>query len=378
MLRRPVHTASQVNDLISMPLDDKIAYSLVVIQRWYDHWDGKVFVAFSGGKDSTILLHLVRTLFPDVKGVFSNTGLEYPEIMAFAKSHDNVDVVAPVKKFNKVLEQDGFPITNKKQAGLIGKMQNPTKRNFASRRLALIGYATSKEEWNMASKISKKWLHLAFSDIKVTNSCCDYLKKDPMLAWKQLNPLFKPFVGMMFGEGNSRDLALKVRSCNVFDNKDPTSIPLKFWTDKDVYEYADRFGVEICSVYKDYDLDRTGCTFCAYGAEQEDPDNNRFTKLRESHPKQFDYFINKLGMSKALDYAGINYGQDAEHEKPVIPSYECCSCAGKNALSDIGFITEREWTEEESATNSALSGMDIYCSSCAEFLGMPLKARAIA
>ena len=370
-LRKPVHTSAQVNELIAMSLDDKIAYSLVVIKRWYDHWNGNVFVAFSGGKDSTILLHLVRTIFPDVKGVLSNTGLEYPEIMAFAKSHHNVDVVTPVKKFNKVLEEDGFPITNKKQAGLIGKLQNPTKRNFASRRLALIGYATSKEEWNMASKISKKWLHLAFSDIKVTNSCCDYLKKDPMLAWKQLNPLFKPFVGMMFGEGNTRDLALKVRNCNVFDNKDPSSIPLKFWTDKDVYEYADRFGVEICSVYKDYELDRTGCTFCAYGAEQEDAENNRFTKLKKSHPKQFNYFINKLGMSKALDYAGINYGQDAEHEMPLIPSCNCACCGVGFPVSEIGFITEREWTPSEEKNKTPMAGMNVFCIKCAINLGHP-------
>ena len=42
---------------------------------------GAVFVSFSGGKDSTVLLKLVRELYPDVKAVFCDTGLEYPEVM---------------------------------------------------------------------------------------------------------------------------------------------------------------------------------------------------------------------------------------------------------------------------------------------------------
>lgn len=377
-LRKPVHTKEEVEQMMSLPLNSKIFYAKMVIEHWYEHWSGKVFVAFSGGKDSTVLLHLVRSMYPDVKAVFSNTGLEYPEIMEFAKSHANVEVVAPKKKFNRVLQEDGFPITNKKQARIIGKLQNPTKKNFNSRRLALTGYAASRNEYNLNSRVSKKWIHLAFSDVRVTDACCDYLKKDPMAEWKKANPEYKPFVGMMMGEGRTRDLSLGLRRCNVFEGRDPSSVPLKFWTDADVYAYAEQFGVEICSVYKDYDLKRTGCTFCAYGAEMEDPNNNRFTKLKESHPKQFNAFINKMGMAKALDYAGINYGQEPQYEKPKVPSYQCDKCGMPHMVYDIGFITEREWTQAEEESPNPLAGMNLYCPRCAELLGLPVSRERFA
>ena len=157
----------------------------------------------------------------------------------------------------------------------------------------------------------------------------------------------------------------------MFDSGDPTSVPLKFWNDKDVYKYAELYDVEICSVYKDYNLKRTGCTFCAYGAEMEDVNNNRFTKLRKSHPKQFNVFIHKFGMSKALDYAGINYGEEPTHAKPEMPTYICVDCGVTNPMSKIGFITEREWTSVEIESKIPISGMNIFCECCANELDLP-------
>ncbi len=70
-----VHDAKRLEELRALPLERKIQISQARIIEWYRHFNGKVVVSFSGGKDSTVLLHMVRSIFPDVKAVFSNTGL---------------------------------------------------------------------------------------------------------------------------------------------------------------------------------------------------------------------------------------------------------------------------------------------------------------
>ena len=64
----------------ALPLEAKIIASKQRIKEWYEYWNGDVYVSFSGGKDSTVLLDLVRRVYPDVPAVFSDTGLEFPEI----------------------------------------------------------------------------------------------------------------------------------------------------------------------------------------------------------------------------------------------------------------------------------------------------------
>lgn len=114
-----VHDAKRLAELTALPLGRKIQISQTRIIEWYTHYKGNVCVAFSGGKDSTVLLHLVRTMFPDVKAVFSNTGLEYPEIRQFATSFPDVDVVSPSMRFDQVVSTYGYPIIGKEVAEAI-------------------------------------------------------------------------------------------------------------------------------------------------------------------------------------------------------------------------------------------------------------------
>ena len=112
------------------PLDLKVDMSLNRIKYWYKQYAGNVYIAFSGGKDSTVLLHLVRSLFPEVPAVFVNTGLEYPEINQFVKTIDNVITLKPTMTFKEVIEKKGYPVISKKVArGLgIAKLRDFSKR----------------------------------------------------------------------------------------------------------------------------------------------------------------------------------------------------------------------------------------------------------
>ena len=81
----------------SLPLEGKIILTQERIRQWYDHFDGQVYVSFSGGKDSTVLKHLVENTpgVYDVPSLFVNTGLEYTELQKFAMSQPNVTTIRP-------------------------------------------------------------------------------------------------------------------------------------------------------------------------------------------------------------------------------------------------------------------------------------------
>lgn len=92
---------NELRRLQSLPLEDKITLTKLRIQEWYEHWGGAVFVSFSGGKDSTVLLKLVRELYPDVRAVYCDTGLEYPEVKHHVKKFDNVEIIRPKRHLKK-------------------------------------------------------------------------------------------------------------------------------------------------------------------------------------------------------------------------------------------------------------------------------------
>ena len=114
-----VHDAKRLEELRALPLERKIQISQARIIEWYNHYHGNVVVSFSGGKDSTVLLHLVRSVFPNVKAVFSNTGLEYPEIQRHVMRIDNVDIVRPSMRFDEVISTYGYPLIGKEVAEAI-------------------------------------------------------------------------------------------------------------------------------------------------------------------------------------------------------------------------------------------------------------------
>nr|DAI00976.1 MAG TPA: phosphoadenosine-phosphosulfate reductase [Caudoviricetes sp.] len=123
------HTKDDLRELQSKSLEEKIQISTARIIEWYESWNGQVCVSFSGGKDSTVLLDLVRRTYPDVLGVFSDTGLEFPKIRAFVKTFSNIEIVKPKMVFGEVITKFGYPIISKQCSRMIWDLQHPTFRN---------------------------------------------------------------------------------------------------------------------------------------------------------------------------------------------------------------------------------------------------------
>ena len=104
------HTRTDLIQMQSLPLESKVLMTERRIAEWIERFgeDG-VYVSFSGGKDSTVLLHMVRRLYPNVPAVFVDTGLEYPEIRGFVKTFDNIVWLRPKMNFKQVIEKYGYP-----------------------------------------------------------------------------------------------------------------------------------------------------------------------------------------------------------------------------------------------------------------------------
>ena len=108
-----------MKELQALPLYRKIMITQTRIMEWYNRYNGQVCVSFSGGKDSTVLLHIARQMYPDIPAVFSDTGLEYSAIREFVKTWDNVDIIRPDMNFGQVITTYGYPIIGKEVAEAI-------------------------------------------------------------------------------------------------------------------------------------------------------------------------------------------------------------------------------------------------------------------
>ena len=279
----------------SLPLDAKIKLSLDRIRKFYDYFNGNVYISFSGGKDSTVLLNLVRSLYPKIPAVFVNTGLEYPEIVKFVKTKENVIWIKPKMNFKDVIEKYGYPVVSKEVAKQIREIRNTKSDKLKNRRL----YGINKK----SGRLSDKWKYLINAPFKISDYCCDVMKKRPFKVWEKQTGN-KPIIGMMVSDSRSRlRLYIKSGGCNAFNASRPTSNPLMVWNENDIWEYIRKYNIPYSSIY-DMGYHRTGCMFCMFGVHLEEKPN-RFQLMERTHLKLYKYCMNDLGCKKVLDYIGV-------------------------------------------------------------------------
>ena len=246
--------------LQALPLEIKVMKTKQRIKEWVDYFgvDG-VFVAFSGGKDSTVLLHLVREMYPEVEAVFCNTGLEYPEIQKFAKSFDNVTVLRPKMSFSEVITKYGYPMLSKEIADCVYGARRNTKQEDNYRMKRLKGLITDKNGKKSVFNC-EKYMPLTKVDFIISGKCCNIMKKSPAESYaKKTNK--RQIIGTMADESVLRKTEWLMHGCNGFDMKKQQSKPMSFWTEQDVLHYIEANNIEIASVYGEIAPEESSCEY---------------------------------------------------------------------------------------------------------------------
>ena len=108
------HEISELHQLQALSLNEKVERTKARIRQWVEYWGlDHVYLSFSGGKDSSVLLDIARSMYPEMKAVFLDTSLEFPELREFVNTFDNVEYLKPKMNFRQVIEKYGYPVISK-------------------------------------------------------------------------------------------------------------------------------------------------------------------------------------------------------------------------------------------------------------------------
>lgn len=319
-------TREDLQILQAQDLDLKVALTKQRIREWVTAFSTSgVYVSFSGGKDSAVLLHIVRSIYPDIEAVFVNTGLEYPELQRFARGFDNIKILYPEKKFPEVIKTYGYPFISKTISHNVRIARNNPQGNVM-KNIFNPNYKSLFSCYKYVALTDDK------QDIKISDQCCDIMKKAPIHLYEKETGKVG-IVGTMCSESKARESVWFKTGCNAFEGRKIQSKPLSFWTEQDVLQYIKEENLPIASVYGDITIkdckycttgcSRTGCIFCGFGAHLEKGEG-RFERLKRTHPKQYDYCMNGgafvnglwqpnkdgLGMKYVIDRLNSLYGDN--------------------------------------------------------------------
>ncbi|MFI3212859.1 MAG: phosphoadenosine phosphosulfate reductase family protein [Eubacteriales bacterium] len=282
-----------LKSLREMNLESKIIQTKYLIKEAIQEFGiDKVYISYSGGKDSTVLSHIAKSLYPDILHIFANTTNEYPETLSHIKweqeqNGTNLISVIPrdstgaVWNFKKVVENYGYPMFSKRISNAIRTYQHALSER------------TTANSLDYMERNFKKYLK--YKELPISDKCCDKLKKEPLRRKAKELGLQCAILGILASESYQREKDWLENGCNVFyERKDNHSRPLSFWTDEDISDFIKKYSVKIPELYN-MGYSRNGCMFCGFGVHLEAPDNNRYQRLKKTHPIQYHYFAKNFG-----------------------------------------------------------------------------------
>lgn len=291
---------------VNMTLEQKVETTQERLKEFYDS-----YISFSGGLGSRVLVDISKKgNWKTQKPIaFIDTGLEYPGVRRMGLKYAKY-VLRPTMTFPKVLDKYGFPVISKAQAMAIRKLRT---QNLSDKYRNKLLYGDEK---GSAGKLSNQWHYLLDAPFKISEQCCDVIKKRPAHKFEDEHGCH-PITAEMVEESTNRKMIYLANGCNMWNLKRPKSTPMAFWTQQDLLQYAVTEKLDIAEEYGEIKQDmygryyttkekRTGCMFCMFGCHLE-KQPNRFQRMAEMYPKQYDYCINKLGLGDVLDYINVEY-----------------------------------------------------------------------
>lgn len=197
----------------------------------------EIELAFSGGKDSCVILELAKMAKIPYHAIYKNTTIDPPGTIQFCKDND-VEIVRPKKTFFQLIEQNGFP----------------TRR---------------------------------------CRFCCDKLKEYKILdnsiqgirrceSIKRMKNYHEPIICRIYGS--------KKNHVNVF-------LPILDWTDKDVSDFINERKIQCHSLYYTNGLfdvkKRLGCMACPLKGDNGLADFKKYPNLIKAYIRAGSIWFNK-------------------------------------------------------------------------------------
>lgn len=230
-----------------------------LIEKAVRNHKDKIAVAWSGGRCSTAMLHMALRVNPEIKVMFVNTGVEFPEIIRFVEKMSrewnlNLTVVKPEKTFWDIVKENGFP-------GIRTPGDSTTKRK--SRDVPL---------------------------------CCKWLKEKPVKKFSLETGTEAFITGMRAAESRVRALVIRQKGAQFYFVKSQgvwKYHPLAFWRTKQVSDYIVENNIPLSPIYKK--IDRSGCWPCtAFIGWREN--------LMSANPKLYEALNKMMTNEKMLDH----------------------------------------------------------------------------
>ena len=311
-------------------LEIAVEQALDRIKKAYAQTGGKMYLSFSGGKDSTVLAHLIMMaeLPENIPFIFANTGIELDATLNFVKNfdYDNIVIVKPRKPFSQILKQHGKPAISKIKSDWLNTHQKhiDTPLKTVRQRQMILGIREKDGVviGKTGTRLANKHMHFVHPDteIKFANKCCQYMKKYPFQDYVKENNLNGAFTGIRTAEGGIRSTVYK--SCTsikkVGKKEFLTSMPIYDWSDELIEQFIKKYDIELSDAYEKYGCKRTGCVGCPFAKDLK----GELKMLYENEPLKYKaimHWMKDVYIYQLIECDWDNeYMKDYKTMKPII------------------------------------------------------------